>query len=242
MILLKIRTRSVRTFAFSAVTARRITTKLYDGIDPNNNDNFKDLRDRRDKNGESCDGDDDVDDSSFQMCHLQLRCRPSGQERNGGVFAPSRRPFPPFLSFSAVQSRRLVAKHEKRLVALEELFRSVGWNCSHERTPLHSTPPSIALLLPPPTFSVLNEVLPLLSYSLGRSAKRHIRRCWSTKYGGRDRTTGTKNRAPHSLRAATITILVVRLRLRRRFLTSPVRLSAIRYNAVMSQRLRAILS
>lgn len=122
-----------------------------------------------------------------------------------------------------------------------KLFRSVGWNCSHERTPLHSTPPSIALLLPPPTFSVLNEVLPLLSYSLGRSAKRHIRRCWSTKYGGRDRTTGTKNRAPHSLRAATITILVV-LRLRRRFLTSPVRLSAIRYNAVMSQRLRAILS
>ena len=106
---------------------------------------------------------------------------------------------------------------------------------------LHSTPPSIALLLPPPTFSVLNEVLPLLSYSLGRSAKRHIRRCWSTKYGGRDRTTGTKNRAPHSLRVVTITILVV-LRLRRRFLTSPVRLSAIRYNAVMSQRLRAILS
>ena len=46
-----------------------------------------------------------------------------------------------------------------------KLFRSVGWNCSHERTPIHCStivlPPP-----PPPTFSVPNEVLPLLSYSL----------------------------------------------------------------------------
>ena len=221
MILLKIRTRSVRTFAISAVTALRITTKLYDGIDPNNNDNFKDLRDRRDKNGESCDGDDDVDDSSFQMCHLQLCCRPSGQERNGGVFALSRRPFPSLPSFPSLQCRVVVSlQNTKNDWWPWKLFRSVGrleLFTRKDSTPLHSA--IHCIVLPPPTFSVLNEVLPLLSYSLGRSAKRHIRRCWSTKYGGRDRTTGTKNRAPHSLRVVTITILVVRLRLRRRFLT-----------------------
>ena len=73
---LKIRTRIVPTFALSAVIACQITiTKFYDGIDPIN-DNFKGLRDRRDKNGESCD-DEDSSTANFKwrrriMCHLYL--------------------------------------------------------------------------------------------------------------------------------------------------------------------------
>ena len=102
---------------FAAVAARWITTKLYDGIDPNH-DNFKDLRDQRDKSGgESCGG-ADVDDSSFHIsnvgteCAISLGvCRASKNERD--VFLLHL--LPPFPAGRA----SLIAKHEKRLVALE---------------------------------------------------------------------------------------------------------------------------
>ena len=69
-------------------------------------------------------------------------------------------------SFPPLQS--LVAKHEKRLVALEA-FRvgrlEVGTVHTKGLHPLRCR----TIVLPPPTFSVPNEVLPLPSYSLTHS-------------------------------------------------------------------------
>ena len=74
---------------------------------------------------------------------------------------------PPSLpSFPPLQS--LVAKHEKRLVALEafQVGRlEVGTVHTKGLHPLRCR----TIVLPPPTFSVPNEVLPLPSYSLTHS-------------------------------------------------------------------------
>ena len=90
------------------------------------------------------------------MCHLRV-CRAGKNERDVFLLhlvAP--------LSCSA---GRVSLQNTKNDWWPWKLFRSVGWNCSHERTPIHCStivlPPP-----PPPTFSVPNEVLPLLSYSL----------------------------------------------------------------------------
>ena len=161
---------------FAAVAARWITTKLYDGIDPNN-DNFKDLRDRRDKSGESCGA--DVDDSSFHISNVDNECAISesverARTRGTCFCSISSLPFPARQGESRCKTRKTTGGlgsfsgrsvgtvHTKGLQSIAPPL------CYHRRH--RQRFPSQTRCFP----SLLSYSLP---YSLARSAKRHIRRC-----------------------------------------------------------------
>ena len=122
----------------------------------------------------------DVDDSSFHIsnvdneCAISLGvCRASKNERD--VFLLHL--LPPFPARAS-----LVAKHEKRLVALEafQVGRLELFTRKDSNPLLHhcATTAATANVFRPKRGASPPKLLPTsLPYSLARSAKRHIRRC-----------------------------------------------------------------
>ena len=159
------------------------------------------------------------------MCHLRLS---SGDEqaRTKWTCFCSMSSLPPFPSLQS-----LVAKHEKRLVALEA-FQVGRLELFTRKDSIHST---AALLYPTATnvFRPKRGASPpkLLAHSLGVGAQKDASAVVGARNMEETGSTGrrTKNtRARHSFRALTITIVVVRQR--RRFPTCAPK--SLRYHSV----------
>ena len=123
----------------------------------------------------------DVDDSSFHISNVDNECAISrrvcrASKNEGDVFLLHL--LPPFPARAS-----LVAKHEKRLVALEafQVGRLELFTRKDSNPLLHhcaTTAAATANVFRPKRGASPPKLLPTsLPYSLARSAKRHIRRC-----------------------------------------------------------------